>query len=840
MNKRKILYLYFPLMFLLSACSVKKDSTVNRLYHKTTGWYNTLFNGEEALKEEVKSIEKQHQDDYSQVLEVMPGQFVPILQDENYEYDYKTIEHKKSNFLNKAAGKLDGFLDQAMGGSGNSNLNTGGNQTVAGVRSEQKAIKAIEEHSMLIKGTERNPMMAEAYLLLGKSRYYQGKAYEAMDAFNYIDNIKIKKKKKHALYNNEARFWNAKANFQAQNNEYALQELVELYQNKDIKKNLKRETATLYSQILINDKKYAEAFEALEKAKKLTKNKHQKGRITFVQAQLQNQLGNYVESSRLFDKVQKFHPGFDMEFWARMGIANNFVANGNDYEAFQRELNKLITNENYKEYKSQILFNQGLIAEKSNKLKEAEDFYKKGLLEKAGTDSITKAKTYLHLGNLYYNQEDYLNAANYYDSATTQLKTSPIILKTKERYQPLKVLVDNYKIMKNNDSILSVVALPADAQREFYQKKIDKIKEEDLKAEKLKEKESHGLNTRRKSTDDDKFGFQSNAITSTDKGKFYFYNQNLREQGIQEFKKIWGDRALTDNWRSQNRANNTVTTTSQGTTTSVDNAQKYDPEYYIKQLPTDTQVLSEMKQERDSAEFNIGAVYLDPLKNKKKSIETFEHLLTQAPNDELKAKTYFNLMLASEPNSESYNRYKNLIISQYPNTYYATYAMNPEAENFTVKNSNEGLSLYEKTFEAYEKGDAVAYQQFLNEAASKYGKEEIMAKFALLNAFYEGKIKGKEAMLSSLENIVLVYNKFPEAKKAQELIDLIKREFSDTKTTSEGQMQPVEMQNPATQNPVQQPSTNTPQTLENGTIVIPPGVIDESQIPEELPFGRRR
>ena len=166
--------------------------------------------------------------------------------------------------------------------------------------------------------------------------------------------------------------------------------------------------------------------------------------------------------------------------------------------------------------------------------------------------------------------------------------------------------------------------------------------------------------------------------------------------------------------------------------------------------------------------------------------------------------------------------------------------MNPEAENFTVKNSNEGLSLYEKTFEAYEKGDTVAYQQFLNEAASKYGKEEIMAKFALLNAFYEGKTKGKEAMLSSLENIVLVYNKFPEAKKAQELIDLIKREFSDTKTTSEGQTQPVETQNPATQNPVQQPSTNTPQTLENGTIVIPPGVIDESQIPEELPFSRRR
>src|SRR5699024_7016939 len=53
-------------------------------------------------------------------------------------------------------------------------------------RAEEKAIIAIQKHGMYINGKERNPKMAEAYLLLGKARYYEGRFIPAIDAFNFI------------------------------------------------------------------------------------------------------------------------------------------------------------------------------------------------------------------------------------------------------------------------------------------------------------------------------------------------------------------------------------------------------------------------------------------------------------------------------------------------------------------------------------------------------------------------------------------------------------------------------------------------------------------------------
>src|SRR5699024_8810565 len=51
---------------------------------------------------------------------------------------------------------------------------------------EEKATKAIQRHSMIIRGTERNPQMVHAFFLLGKARYFDQRYFPALEAFNYI------------------------------------------------------------------------------------------------------------------------------------------------------------------------------------------------------------------------------------------------------------------------------------------------------------------------------------------------------------------------------------------------------------------------------------------------------------------------------------------------------------------------------------------------------------------------------------------------------------------------------------------------------------------------------
>ena len=72
---------------------------------------------------------------------------------------------------------------------------------------EEKATKAIQKHSMDIRDEERNPQTDEAFLLLGKARYFDQRYIPALEAFNYIIN-------KYTYSNklNEANIWREKVN----------------------------------------------------------------------------------------------------------------------------------------------------------------------------------------------------------------------------------------------------------------------------------------------------------------------------------------------------------------------------------------------------------------------------------------------------------------------------------------------------------------------------------------------------------------------------------------------------------------------------------------------------
>ena len=96
-------------------------------------------------------------------------------------------------------------------------------------RAEEKAVKAIQKHSMNIQGKEKNPQIDEAYLLLGKARYFDQRFVPALEAFNYI------------LYKypasdkiNQAKVWREKTNIRLDNDELAIKNLKRLLEQEEI------------------------------------------------------------------------------------------------------------------------------------------------------------------------------------------------------------------------------------------------------------------------------------------------------------------------------------------------------------------------------------------------------------------------------------------------------------------------------------------------------------------------------------------------------------------------------------------------------------------------------
>ena len=198
---------------ILSGCSRKKDKFINRAWHSVGTEYNILYNGYNALEQGRQTLNDSYQDDY---WEILPIERMQITEEVSLPGQSKNADFQ---------------------------------------RAEEKAVKAIQRHSMNIQGKERNPQMDESYLLLGKARYFDQRFVPALEAFNYIlfkyaasDKI------------NQAKIWREKANLRLENDQLALDNLKRLLRKADIEKqDLADATATL-AQAYINLKALVNGF----------------------------------------------------------------------------------------------------------------------------------------------------------------------------------------------------------------------------------------------------------------------------------------------------------------------------------------------------------------------------------------------------------------------------------------------------------------------------------------------------------------------------------------------------------------------------------------------------
>lgn len=155
---------------LFNACSTKKDAFINRNWHALNTKYNVLYNGNIAFEEGREELNSTYQDNY---WEVLPVERLKVTDEIKLD-----SEDNNPNFL----------------------------------LAEEKASKAIQKHSMDIKDEERNPETDEAFLLLGKSRYFDQRYIPALEAFNYILNKYTESDKL-----NEATIWREKVHIRLEN-----------------------------------------------------------------------------------------------------------------------------------------------------------------------------------------------------------------------------------------------------------------------------------------------------------------------------------------------------------------------------------------------------------------------------------------------------------------------------------------------------------------------------------------------------------------------------------------------------------------------------------------------
>ena len=727
---------------ILSGCSTEKNTGITRTYHNTTTRYNVLFNARESYKAGIRKAEQSKQDDYTQML--------PL-------------------FL---------FGDDAVA------------QTVAGdmEAAAKKATKSVNLHSIKVKPKvgksgmspaerkfydkrEFNKYMDECYLIIGKSYVYTNQYFQALQTFSFMETEFPDEK---SLY--EARVWRAKTLIQDKNYIEAERLLTELQDDKDFpdKKVLKSELAATVADLYIRQKRYADAVGSLNRALEYAKHKKTKMRYRYVLAQLYLEQKEYELASAAFRKVIRMNPPYEMSFNATISLATASKSSGADVRDVKKQLNKMLRDSKNTEYQDQIYYTLAEIERYEGNTDKAIEYYQKSA--QASTINLSqKTKSYLTLGNLFYDRRDYVPAQAYYDSAMVNMQPNyPEYIQISAKAKNLDALVHHINTVHFQDSVQRIARMTETERNRLIGGIIS-----DLQLKEQKEKDAEAIRLQQYYSN---MGRRNTLADPTSKSQWYFYNPTTVSQGIGEFQVKWGRRNLEDNWRRKNKGTAEMSMIAGGgdTDAQAGEIQKiqdiYTPGYYLQNIPLTDSMMRASNRMIEESLYAAGYIYNNDFNEYTLAAEQYEDLIRRYPQSEYMTPSYYYLyqMYTKSEKAAEAEKYKNQLLAKAPESVYAKIILDPAYLDKLAQQKGESEQLYEQVYNHFNRSEHQQVIDLATDALNRFPKDVLAPKFAYLRAISAGKSAGtNEVMRSGMKEFIAEYPGTDIAAEAQNLINYI-------------------------------------------------------------------
>lgn len=724
-------------LFQLS-CSTKKSKWGHRAYHTTTAYFNGYFNGEEALRDGVAALEAAHTDDYYRVLPV---------------FQTGTVEASKS--INPAA-------DNAI----------------------KKASVVIRKHSIYIKGKEYNKYIDDAYLLIGKSHFYKRDYYAALEVFNYVAREPLKNNRRDPIAH-VANSWLTRTYSELGMYGDARIALDRSLNDKTLPTRVKGLVYATLGDFYIKQANYPKAAEAMATASALTRKKQYKRRYLYIYGQLLQRTGDPKLAAEQYKKVLKMNPSYEMAFYARINLARTLQGEGGNSRAVRELLAKMLKDPKNVDFADQIYYALGEIEQREEQEDKAIEQYNRSI-RVSTVNTNQKGLSHLAIADIYFGQREYRTSAAYYDSAVTFLsKEYPDYKIVENKRNSLADLVKKYETIALYDSLLRLSSLSEAA----LEKHIDVlIKRDQEEQQKQREKAAALLAEQNAGSSGPGSPMPGGGATMGNTGSWYFDNPPIITMGFTEFKKVWGDRPLEDNWRRRNKQSVLPAGSGGGTddpdkpVAGVDSTEeKLSPadsmaaarKRYADAVPSTDEQKQAYTDSVTEAYYDLGIIYKERLQDLREAAEVFEEFLKRYPGSHSEATVFYQLyrIYLAMPDQSKADKYKNLILSKYPASEYARIISDPDFFKQEQLSKKEADHYYAETYRLYQAGQVSEALARCRTAETRYDGNPLMPKFALLKALVLGKMKDVNAFRSALQDVVKNYPADGVKEKAQELLD---------------------------------------------------------------------
>ena len=631
--------------------------------------------------------------------------------------------------------------------------NIGGERSVIFGRAEEKAVKTIQKHSININGVEYNKQIEKAYLLLGKSRYFDGHFLLALNTFNDF----ITKYPQSKLLA-EVFLWREKINIKLDYPELAVKNLEKRKSYFDDTSSEYANYYALLSEAYIQAGNFEQGLYAMKKAAVYTKNpKIKKGRYLFITAQLYESLDSLEMAKNFYEKINKL----DRKTKRRYGLHSKLkiirMKRKKDTTGTFNEFLKLAKKNKYKRQRYNIYRTMGkAFLEEDGK--KGIIYLNKSLRAKEVTQRV-KILNYTDIKEYYSIKKKFYETGLYLDSLLQNLpKNTKEYLLVEKEYKSLEKIVTLENNLREMDSVLSIIKKSEAEQRKIFTQYIEKKQKKEIS----------------------NLGYNDIEANNS----FYFYNTKLVLQGKRDFEKTWGRRPNVDNWRNAAIFQGALYGEENTAISKSKNNQifKETPESYMVLLPKTGIQIDSLKKRRNKIIFNLAVIYKRI--DSELSAKYFRSVLLYSASAEEKSKILFHLAEIYKLKAPNKSKaYKEEILREYPNTIAAKFILDPKvAENIAWVPEREIDKKYWNLLQLYLAGSYLKVLQKSDSIMSIYAHPNL-SKIALLRARVLGRIKGIDTLEKELKNIVKKYSKAEEKKYATKTLlqlDSIKKHTSQS------------------------------------------------------------
>lgn len=761
-NRNTILFwvLVLALASAITSCSTKKNTPMTRFYHSLTAKYNIMYNGEVAFEKGMDAQTEGHKDDYNSLL--------PMYISTNKA----TANIGKSSYATaiekcEKAIKLHSIKKKPQ------------------IKPGQKRTQEMKDY---LARKEFNPYLWRAWIMMGESQFQRGDFIEAASTFNYI--IRLYATQEEVA--NLARTWLARC-YVALEWPYDAEDVLRKMSKDSLGFKIQQHYNNSRAAWLIQTGQYEEAIPLLKETIKRQKGSTARARLNFLLGQLCRETGQRQESYNALKKVLRSNPPYEMSLNAR--VLQSEMASKDQTRKMIRKLQRMARSGKNKDYVDQIYLAIGNIYMNAGDSLNCTYAWEKGLLESKG--GTAKATLLLRLADLYWEQEDYVEAARCYKQCLSALdKEKSEYKEVEQRSNSLEGLAEPLAAIELQDSLQLLAQLPETEREAIAERLAEEYVEKEKEEAKRRDAEAaaSGASANNKTQQQQGFGSsnQFGSQAQTTQG-WYFSNPNTISQGKDAFFRKWGKRRNADYWRWADKsgfavdgempdalANWEEEDVMEGVDSlyeeedNIDSVEN-DPRnkaFYLKQIPITEEQMAASHQILSDALFEAGVLEQEKLGNFPLARKTLIRFVDDYPEHEKISNAYYHLFLICGrlDMEEESALYKAKVVEEHPESSFAKLLANPKYNLIARGGRQLEDSIYADTYKSYLNNDYEHVKENYTFSTENFPEGRHRARFMFVHAMSQLYSGDREGFLTSLKELIEKYSSEEITKLASEIM----------------------------------------------------------------------